>query len=58
MFAFLLLWYETTIMFLSFRTDRPGQNSVDPDQTVPRGVVRSGSTLFTIPSASFGYIAL
>ena len=39
-------------------------NSADPDQTaptdqtVPRGAVRSGSTLFAIPSASFGYITL
>ena len=28
-------------------------NSVDPDQTAPRGAVRSGSTLFAILSASF-----
>ena len=33
-------------------------NSVDPDQTAPRGAVRSGSTLFAIPSASFGLITL
>ena len=33
-------------------------NSADLDQTAPRGVVRSGSTLFIIPSASFGLIAL
>ena len=33
-------------------------NSVDPDQTAPRGAVWSGSTLFAIPSASFGLIAL
>ena len=30
-------------------------NNADPDQT-PRGAVWSGSTLFTIPSASFGLI--
>ena len=29
-------------------------NSADPDQTAPR----SGSTLFAIPSASFGLISL
>ena len=29
-------------------------NSADPDQTAPRGAVWSGSTLFAIPSASFG----
>ena len=33
-------------------------NSVDPDQTAPRGGVWSGSTLFAIPSASFGTITL
>ena len=33
-------------------------NSADPDQTAPRGAVWSGSTLFAIPSASFGLIAL
>ena len=31
-------------------------NSVDPDQTAPRGAFLSGSTLFTILSALFGYI--
>ena len=33
-------------------------NSADPDQTAPRGAVGSGSTLFAIPSASFGLITL
>ena len=33
-------------------------NSADPDQTAPRGAVWSGSTLFAIPSASFGCITL
>ena len=33
-------------------------NSADPAQTVPRGAVCSGSTLFAIPSASFGLITL
>ena len=32
-------------------------NSADPDQTA-RGAVWSGSTLFAIPSASFGHITL
>ena len=34
------------------------ENSADPDQTAPRGAVWSGSTLFAIPSASFGLITL
>ena len=33
-------------------------NSVDPDQTAPRGAIWSGSTLFAIPSAPFGCIIL
>ena len=33
-------------------------NSADPDQTAPRGAVWSGSTLFAIPSTSFGCITL
>ena len=33
-------------------------NSADPDQTAPEGAVWSGSTLFAIPSASFGLITL
>ena len=33
-------------------------NSADPDQTAPGGAVWSGSTLFAIPSASFGLITL
>ena len=56
-------------MTLSFRTDTSEQtvqtqirlllaNSADPDQTAPRGAVWSGSTLFAIPSASFGLITL
>ena len=32
------------------------RNSVDLDQTAPRGTVWSRSTLFAIPSASFGHI--
>ena len=32
--------------------------SADPDQTAPRGAVWSGSTMFAIPSASFGHITL
>ena len=42
-----------TIMFLSFRTDSSGQTV----QTQIRAVW-SGSTLFAIPSASFGLITL
>ena len=33
-------------------------NSVDTDQTAPRGAVWSGSTLFAILSACFGHITL
>ena len=33
-------------------------NGADPDQTAPRGAVWSGSTLFAIPSVSFGLITL
>ena len=35
-----------------------GAVCADPDQNAPRGAVWSGSTLFTIPSASFGRITL
>ena len=53
----------TTVMVLSFRTDRSGHrhvwaNSVDPHQTAPTGPVWSGSTLFAIPSESFGPIMI
>ena len=37
-----------TVMNLSFRTDRSGANSADPDQSAPRGAVWSGSSLFAI----------
>ena len=33
-------------------------NSADPDQTASRRAIWSGSTLFAIPSASFGFITL
>ena len=61
------------VMNLTSRVDLDGQtyrndpkfsdryawaNSADPDQTAPRGAVWSGSTLFAIPSASFGLITL
>ena len=39
-------------------SDRVWANSADPDQTAPRGAVWSGSTLFAIPSASFGLTTL
>ena len=41
-------------MFLSFQTDRSGKTV----QTQMRGAVWSGSTLFAVPSASFGWITL
>ena len=40
-----------------FSDRRVWANSVDPDQTAPKAVW-SGSTLFAIPSASFGAITL
>ena len=43
-----------TVMVLSFRTDRSGQTV----QSQIRRAVWSGSTLFAIPSASFGCITL
>ena len=46
---------ESVINFSKF-SDR--QVCADPDQTAPRGAVRSGSTLFAIPNASFGCITL
>ena len=48
-----ILWFTVTIMalytvmILSFQTDMPGQT-----------VQTSGSTLFSIPSASFGLITV
>ena len=54
----LVIYYPSsyTVIFLSFRTDRPGQTV----QTQIRLLLEawSGSTLFAIPSASFGCITL
>ena len=47
-----------TVMSLSFSDRLVWANSVVPDQAAPRGVVWSGSTLFAIPSASFGPITV
>ena len=44
--------------FPKFSDRQVWANSADPDQTAPRGAVWSGSTLFAIPSASFGCITL
>ena len=44
---------ETANFFLGFWT-----NSLDPEQTAPRGEVSSGSALFAIASSSFGGISL
>ena len=65
---------QNTVIFLRFRTDRSGQTVQTQirllleeqsdqglhclDQTAPRGAVWSGSTLFAIPPASFGWITL
>ena len=46
-----------TVMILSFRTDTPGQ-TVQTQIRLLLGAVWSGSTLFAIPSASFGCITL
>ena len=43
-------------MILSFRTDMPGQ--IVQSHIRLLGAVWSGSTLFAIPSASFGHITL
>ena len=49
----------TTLMILNFWDDRQvWTNSVDPDQTAPEVAVWSGSTLFAIPSESFGHVTL
>ena len=49
------IWYRNDPKF----SDRYAcANSEDPDQTAPSGAVWSGSTLFAIPSASFGLITL
>ena len=44
-------------MILSFRTDMPGQ-TVQTQIRLLQGAVWSESTLFAIPSASFGLITL
>ena len=44
--------------FPKFSDRQVWANSVDPDQTAPIRAVWSGSTLFTIPSASFGLVIL
>ena len=44
--------------FPKFSDRQVWANSADPDQTAPRGAVWSGSTLFAIPSASFGCITV
>ena len=44
--------------FPKFSDRQARANSVDTDQTVPRGAAWSGSTLFAIPFASLGHITL
>ena len=36
------IFYFYSLIILTFRTDRSGQNSVNPDQTVLLGAVSSG----------------
>ena len=48
----------TCSSFPKFADRQVWANSADPDQTAPWGVVWSESTLFAIPSASFGCITL
>ena len=50
--------YNITSKIIKFSDRQVWANSADPDQTAHRGVVLSGSTLFAIPSASFGLITL
>ena len=49
---------QTQIRLLLEEQSDQGLHCADPDQTAPRGAVWSGSTLFAIPSASFGLITL
>ena len=51
--SFALVLFLRTVMILSFRTDMPGQ-TVQTQIRLLLGAVWSGSTLFAIPSASFG----
>ena len=51
-------WNVTYRNFPKFSDRQVWANSADPDQTAPREAVWSGSTLFAIPSASFGRITL
>ena len=51
-----LPWNMLYLQVLSFRTDRPGQTV--QTQVRQLGPVWSGSTLFAIPSASFGCITI
>ena len=63
-----LLWRRVIMMVLiiymyyryfpKFSDGQVWANRADPDQTAPRGAVWSWSTLFAIPSASFGCITL
>ena len=53
-----ILRYVCYRNFPKFSDSQVWANSVNPDQTAPRGAVWSGSTLFAIPSASFGLITL
>ena len=53
-------FYKNPCISFDYRNDpkfsdrQAWANSADPDQTAPRGAVWSGSTLFAVPSASFG----
>ena len=49
------VWYRNFPKFWDWQIKA---NNVDPGQTASRGAVWSGSTLFGIPSASFGHITL
>ena len=58
-FEIKLSFFRLFFKYCNFPKFSDGQiwaNSADPDQTAPRGAVWSGSTLFAIPSASFGCI--
>ena len=53
-----LLFSRAYHNFPRFSDRQVWANSADPDQTATRGAFWSGSTLFAIPSASFGCITL
>ena len=62
--GFVMSWLKSIYSKMNYHNDpkfsdrQVWANSVDPDQTAPRGAVWSASTLFAILSTSFGNITL